>query len=203
MIEALFDSLAPVTGHPVVDFILAMLTIAVGFVLMGLRFVASNARGSVYRLVTRGPRHDQTRLSTTMDDLRWDGQPYDHQDNTENWTGRGLRQIPVPMLPQHEAEMRGFYLDLLGMVEMRPPDGADAADGFWAVCGTRQVYFGRPENPYQKRAEPPAFVYPGLDAVAIRLTDAGWNVRWDNERDYVRRLLLTDPAGNQIALIGA
>lgn len=142
-------------------------------------------------------------LSDAFDDVGWDGKPYGHANNAEDWTGRALRQIHVPMLPQSEDAMRAFYLGLLGMIEMRAPDDAPAAGGFWAVSGTRQVYFGQSPDFQQPRHERPAFVYPNLDAIAQTLASAGHVAVWDTSLAYVRRLEVTDPAGNPIALIGA
>jgi hypothetical protein len=142
-------------------------------------------------------------LSSSYDDLRWDGTAYDHQDNTENWTGRNLRQIYVPMLPQAEEALRTFYLNILGMVEMRAPDGVSAVGSFWAVSGTRQVHFGQSSRFATVHEEPPAFVYPNLDDIAAKLSDAGHTSTWNTSLAYVRRLEVKDPAGNAIVLIGA
>lgn len=203
MIEALFDAIAPVTGNPTYDFLLTMLTIAVAFVLMGLRFMTQISGGAIYGTVMRRSRHPGTHFSSALDDLRWDGKPFDHKDNAEDWTGRALRQIHVPMLPTQEDAMRAFYLGILGMVEMRAPDGDDTSDGFWAVCGTRQVQFSQSFVLGQSPNEQPSFVYPDLDSTAAKLKEAGHAYYWDNQLTYVRRLMVTDPARNPIVLIGA
>lgn len=39
--------------------------------------------------------------------------------------------------------------------------------------------------------------------IAEKLTAAGHKLNWDTQLAYVRRLLVTDPAGNAIVLIGA
>lgn len=145
----------------------------------------------------------EAHLSSSYDDLRWDGTAYDHKNNTENWTGRKLRQIHVPMLLRADDAMRSFYLGVLGMVEMRAPDDGVATGGFWAVSGTRQVYFGPSSHFHTRPKEPPAFIYPNLDAIAGKLTTAGYTPIWDTSLPYVRRLEVTDPAGNAIVLIGA
>lgn len=55
----------------------------------------------------------------------------------------------------------------------------------------------------QTDSEPPSFVFPDLDAATVKLKDAGYTFAWDNQLDYVRRLMVTDPARNPIVLIGA
>lgn len=108
----------------------------------------------------------------------------------------------IPMEPKEEAAVRAFYLDELGLMEMRPPDYPQNQDGFWAVSGTRQIYFGtQPNFPFDKKALP-AFPLSNLEDVSQRLTQAGHPVTWDRSVSYVECLVVVDPAGTQIALIG-
>ena len=45
--------------------------------------------------------------------------------------------------------------------------------------------------------------YAALEEVAEKLAEAGYQTGWDRSIPYVQRLIVTDPAGTQIALIGA
>lgn len=112
------------------------------------------------------------------------------------------REIHIPMLPASEPEMRDFYLDLLGMTEMRAPNYPAQQDGFWAIIGRRRVYFGIAPNFSSDPNDVPTLAVPNLDAMADRLTAAGHQVVWDTRLSYARRLGVIDPAGNTIALIG-
>lgn len=114
-----------------------------------------------------------------------------------------LQQVFIPMDPDEEQMLRAFYLGELGLVEMRAPNYPQDQDGFWAVSGARRIYFGtRPSFPFDPTALP-SFPLANLPDVADRLTAAGYAVTWDTRLSYVQRLIVTDPAGTQIALIGA
>lgn len=113
-----------------------------------------------------------------------------------------FQQVFIPMEPDEEAAVRGFYLDQLGLTEMRSPNYPTGQDGFWAVSGSRQIYFGtQPNFPFDVHALP-SFPLFNLEDVAARLTDAGYVVAWDRSISYVQCLVVTDPVGTQIALIG-
>ncbi|WP_108815647.1 hypothetical protein [Loktanella sp. Alg231-35] len=113
-----------------------------------------------------------------------------------------LQKVFVPMEPHEEAVVRAFYLDELGLMEMRAPNYPKDTDGFWAVSGTWQIYFGtRPSFPFDVDALP-SFPIRGLKDVALRLDAAGYQVAWDRRVSYVQRLIVVDPAGTEIALIG-
>ncbi len=112
------------------------------------------------------------------------------------------REIHIPMLPVSEPEMRAFYLDLMGMTEMRAPNYPAEQDGFWAIMGRRRVYFGISPSFDTDPGDLPTLAVPSLDAMADLLTKAGHQVAWDTRLSYARRLGVVDPAGNTIALIG-
>lgn len=114
-----------------------------------------------------------------------------------------FQQVFIPMEPDEEAAVRGFYLQQLGLTEMRSPNYPTGQDGFWAVSGARQIYFGtQPNFPFDVEALP-SFPIADLEDVAERLTQAGHAVAWDRSISYVQRIVVSDPAGTQIALIGA
>ncbi|MEO0903444.1 MAG: hypothetical protein AAFX89_01600, partial [Pseudomonadota bacterium] len=113
-----------------------------------------------------------------------------------------FQQTFIPMEPDEEPALRAFYLGELGLTEMRAPNYPKNADGFWAVSGTRQIYFGtQPSFPFDVNALP-SFPIANIDAVAEQLTSAGYRAAWDSSIPYVQRLIVIDPAGTQIALIG-
>ena len=112
------------------------------------------------------------------------------------------REYHILMLPEAEPQMRAFYLDLLGMTEMRAPNPLSAPDGFWAVIGRRRVYFGLHPAFEVDLADIPTLAVPSLDTTATTLDAAGHRVVWDTRYAWARRLGVLDPAGNTIALIG-
>jgi hypothetical protein len=114
-----------------------------------------------------------------------------------------LRQVFIPMEPQDEAALRAFYLQDLGLMEMRAPNSRLQQDGFWAVSGTRQIYLGTMPDFKPDFSELPGFPLPNLQDKAEQLDAAGYQIRWDTSIRYVRRLIVIDPAQNEIALIEA
>jgi len=117
-----------------------------------------------------------------------------------NQVGRA-RELHLPMEPDDESAMRAFYLDLLGLTEMRAPNYPHDQDGFWAILGARRAYFGVAPSFRTDRNEVPTFTVRDLDDMATRLADAGHRIEWDERYDYARRLFAVDPAGNPILLI--
>jgi hypothetical protein len=114
-----------------------------------------------------------------------------------------FQQVFIPMEPEEEPALRDFYLQKLGLTEMRSPNYPTGQDGFWAVSGTRQIYFGtQPNFPFDVEALP-SFPISDLDSLAEHLAQTGHAVAWDRSVPYVQCLVVTDPAGTQIALIGA
>ena len=117
--------------------------------------------------------------------------------------GARFQQVFIPMEPDEEEALRAFYLGQLGLTEMRAPNYPKDLDGFWAVSGTRQIYFGtQPSFSFDVSALP-SFPLANLEGVAVQLTKAGYDTSWDHSIPYVQRLIFTDPAGTQIALVGA
>lgn len=111
------------------------------------------------------------------------------------------QQVFIPMESENEALLRAFYLDEMGLMEMRAPNYPKDTDGFWAVSGSRQIYFGtQPSFDFAKGAMP-GFPIKNLPDVAERLHMAGYQVAWDTSTPYVQCLVVVDPAGTQIALI--
>ncbi|MEJ8561799.1 hypothetical protein QTO30_11605 [Yoonia sp. GPGPB17] len=105
-----------------------------------------------------------------------------------------FQQVFIPMEPEEEADLRAFYLGELGLTEMRAPNYPKDVDGFWAVSGTRQIYFGtQPSFPFDVNALP-SFPIAHLDNVAEKLAASGHSIAWDRSIPYVQRLIVTDPA---------
>lgn len=114
-----------------------------------------------------------------------------------------FQQVFIPMEPEEEPALRAFYLNELGLTEMRAPNYPKDIDGFWAVSGARQIYFGtQPSFPFDVEALP-SFPIGNLETVAERLTTTGYEIMWDRRVSYIARLVVIDPAGTQIALIKA
>ncbi len=112
-----------------------------------------------------------------------------------------ITEVFVPMHPDEELAMRAFYLETLGMTEMRSPNYPQDQDGFWAIMGARRVYFGLSPSFNVDPKLPPILTTRDLDAMADILTTAGHEIAWDNRDSYARRLATVDPAGNGVLFL--
>jgi len=115
----------------------------------------------------------------------------------------GLDHVQVAAPGGSEDDARRFYGELLGMAELRKPDGLRTRGGAWFACGDHQLHVGiaEPFAPATK-AHPALRVRAGeLERLAERLANAGCEVRWDDAIIGVRRFFTADPWGNRIELV--
>jgi catechol 2,3-dioxygenase-like lactoylglutathione lyase family enzyme len=118
----------------------------------------------------------------------------------------GLDHVQVAAPPGCEAEARGFYGRLLGLVELEKPAPLAARGGVWFACGAQQLHVGVAADFAPAAKAHPALAVAGaadLDALAERLTLAGAPVHWDAELPGVVRFYTEDPWGNRIELLAA
>ncbi|MDO6591787.1 hypothetical protein Q4539_16205 [Yoonia sp. 1_MG-2023] len=149
------------------------------------------------KLTRRGGIHaanEGANISPGLFHDKWMADPVRRQNGTP------ANMVRVPLLPDQEQEMRHFYLTLLGIPEIDIEDDDAGKDAFWGDTGMRQVRFG-PSDP--TRTLEISLVIPDIDDAFRQLTDAGVAPYWDDSLKYVRRLRVTDPAGNLITLVGA
>ena len=112
-------------------------------------------------------------------------------------------QIAAP--PGCEQAARWFFGDLLGLDELEKPAPLRQRGGAWfAMADGRQLHVGvEQEFAPALKAHPALRVRAGeIDALAARLLDAGYAVRWD-EALGVRRFFVPDPWGNRIEMLAA
>ena len=87
---------------------------------------------------------------------------------------------------------------------MEKPLALTGRGGVWfALADGRQLHLGV-EEPFGARAKAhPAFGCEDLDALARRLAEGGYAVRWDEELVPRRRFYGEDPFGNRVEFIGS
>jgi catechol 2,3-dioxygenase-like lactoylglutathione lyase family enzyme len=115
----------------------------------------------------------------------------------------GIDHVQVAAPEGCEREARRFYGDLLGLTEIDKPEPLRRRGGAWFEVGAQQLHVGvqEPFTPARK-AHPALRVRGGaLDALALRLAEAGAEVIWDEELPEVRRFFSEDPWGNRIELM--
>jgi predicted enzyme related to lactoylglutathione lyase len=116
----------------------------------------------------------------------------------------GLDHVQVAAPPGSEAEARGFYGALLGLIELEKPAPLAARGGAWFACGAQQLHVGVAADFTPAGKAHPALAVAAardLDVLAERLTLAGAPVLWDTELPDVRRFYTEDPWGNRLELL--
>ncbi len=112
-----------------------------------------------------------------------------------------LDHVQLAMPGGREVEAEEFYADALGFEVLPKPEPLASRGGRWFACGDAQVHLGVEADFRPARKAHPALVIMGLDALVAKLSEAGVDVRWDQELPDARRCYVDDPFGNRIELI--
>jgi catechol 2,3-dioxygenase-like lactoylglutathione lyase family enzyme len=112
-----------------------------------------------------------------------------------------IDHVQLAMPPESEDRARGFYRDLLGMMEIPKPEALATRGGCWFSSGTAQVHLGIEEGFRPAKKAHPALVVEGLDEILARCERAGVPSKPDAEIDGRRRVHVFDPFGNRLELI--
>lgn len=109
-----------------------------------------------------------------------------------------LEHTQVTMPRGREAEARAFYGELIGLPEIPKPEPLRSRGGAWFELGGQQLHVSVEEPFAPARKAHPGIVAPELDTLAERLSGAGHEVVWDDERSGMRRFYTHDPFGNRL-----
>ena len=105
-------------------------------------------------------------------------------------------------MPSGKEEVAGtFYQGLLGLERQQKPPVLAARGGCWFSNGSVTLHLGVEEGFRPARKAHPAVIVENLDDLCQALSEAGHEVRFDNEIPEVRRCYVDDPFGNRIELI--
>ena len=112
-----------------------------------------------------------------------------------------LDHIQLAMPTGEEEKARAFFGDILGMHEVEKPYPLSERGGCWFRKDSAIIHLGI-DNPFlpQRKAHP-AFIVPGLDELADKLCQSGYDVTWDDALAERKRFYTTDPFGNRIEFI--
>ena len=112
-----------------------------------------------------------------------------------------IDHVQLAMPPGEEERARGFYRDLLDMVEIPKPPELAKRGGCWFGSGGVQIHLGV-ENDFRaaKKAHP-ALRCRDYEALISRLRAAGMDAQEDESIPGVRRCHIFDPFGNRLELI--
>ncbi len=124
-----------------------------------------------------------------------------------SWRPRflGLDHVQVAAPPGCEPEARHFYGQVLGLKEVAKPPALATRGGVWFRVGPQHLHIGVEEAFTPARKGHPALrVAPAdLHNLALRLTEAGTPVTWDEALPGEQRLYTEDPWGNRLELLAA
>ena len=181
------------TGDPILDIV-----IFIG----GTLFVVWKLVGpgdSYY--VTEREIQENRNISQGFEDLLEEPRPISNDAVFDGTVGPSLKRQFLHAPPDQLSAMRMFYLTTIEMTELGPPDGRMRADMFYANKGLTLISIG--SGVAFTPTSDPVFTVSRLDDIANTLVAGGYEPEWDHSLSYVRRLHVTDPAGNQITLVGA
>jgi catechol 2,3-dioxygenase-like lactoylglutathione lyase family enzyme len=113
-----------------------------------------------------------------------------------------------------EPELRSFYVGVLGLTELPKPPVLAARGGCWfAMADGSELHLGVEADFRRRESLPsahehgrkahPGLLWPALDALAQRLSEAGVEVRWAaaDEIPGRRRFHTDDPVGNRLEFL--
>src|SRR5690349_8321650 len=118
----------------------------------------------------------------------------------------GLDHVQIAAPAGCEADARRFYGGVLGLAELPKPEPLAARGGAWFALGDgRELHVGvEADFAPARKAHPALRVGAGtLEALAERLAQAGYEVRWDDARADRGRVFVDDPWGNRLELVAA
>ncbi len=102
-----------------------------------------------------------------------------------------------------EAEARGFYGVLLGLIEIPKPADMAARGGCWFAVGDLQLHLGVEQGFIAAKKAHVALRTDALDVLRERLDASGFASTDDAPVDGRARFFTADPFGNRIEFIEA
>jgi len=113
-----------------------------------------------------------------------------------------IDHVQLAMPAGGEDEARRFYAGVLGLTEVPKPARLAGRGGCWfaSADGSVAVHLGVEDDFRPARRAHPAIVVTDLDAMRLRLADAGAEIVEDGSID-VGRFYTADPFGNRIEVI--
>jgi ubiquinone/menaquinone biosynthesis C-methylase UbiE/catechol 2,3-dioxygenase-like lactoylglutathione lyase family enzyme len=118
----------------------------------------------------------------------------------------GLDHAQVTTPRSKEAEVKAFYAEVLGLVEIAKPAALVARGGAWFRCGEAALHLGVEDDATfypQRKAHPALLVHDRetLAAIQKRLSSVGAPLQHDVPIPGYERFETRDPAGNRIEIL--
>jgi len=122
---------------------------------------------------------------------------------TDVVTLQAIHHVQLAMPAGEEETAAGFYVRVLGLVQVQKPTHLAGRGGCWFEADGVRVHLGvEPDFRPAKKAHP-ALVVDDLDELTRRCVDAGIEVRDGDGLDGYRQGYVDDPFGNRIELLEA
>jgi catechol 2,3-dioxygenase-like lactoylglutathione lyase family enzyme len=114
-----------------------------------------------------------------------------------------IHHVQLACPPGTEEALRGYYVGVLGLAEKPKPPILAARGGCWFAGTDFELHLGVEADFRPARKAHPGLSWPDLDALAARLTQAGYPVLWADPAEIpgMRRFHTEDPHGNRIEFL--
>ncbi|MFB6835651.1 VOC family protein [Streptomyces sp. NPDC056361] len=126
--------------------------------------------------------------------------PYGTTEATSAF-GLGLHHVQLSLPPGEEEVCRRFYVDVLGMTEIRKPPVLAARGGLWVRADALEIHLGVEEDFRPARKGHPGILVADLDGLAERLAGKGVEVTLDGNFPGHRRFYAADCHGNRLEFL--
>lgn len=114
-----------------------------------------------------------------------------------------IHHVQVSCPAGGEDAARRFYGEALGIPEVVKPPVLAARGGCWFRGDAVEVHVGVEDGFAPARKAHPAFLVDDIDAVAVRVAEAGFPVTWDADLPGYRRFHTADGNGNRVELLAS
>jgi catechol 2,3-dioxygenase-like lactoylglutathione lyase family enzyme len=112
-----------------------------------------------------------------------------------------IDHVQLAMPRGGEELARGFYRDVLGLIEVDKPAELAKRGGCWFSSGDVQIHLGVEEDFRPAKKAHPALRCRDYERLVARLRARHVDVKEDDNVPGVRRCHISDPFGNRIELI--
>ena len=112
-----------------------------------------------------------------------------------------LDHVQLAMPAGREEDARRFYETTLGLPEISKPEPLASRGGCWFGTERVQIHLGVEAEFKPALKAHPAFAVDDIEAIASKLESAGFQVKWDDSVDSVKRFFTADSFGNRIEIL--
>ena len=112
-----------------------------------------------------------------------------------------IDHIQLAFPPGEIEKFRQYFIGVWGMIEDERPSSLDNREGAWFRKGHCIIHVGVDLNFIPQKKAHVAIIVDDIDSFAGNLSDNGYEVRWNESIDVVKRFFTDDPFGNRIEII--